>query len=140
MNYLNNNENKDFKKALLDSIYLPQNFTFDKLYNETTTSESIYRDIGKPIIRSVIKGYNGNIFMYGQTTSGKTYTMLGVPNSPGIIPCALRDIFRQTTKVTDAEYIIYCSYIEIYNENIFDLLNNSSNTLKLFEDNKVKLY
>lgn len=139
MNYLNNNENKDFKKALLDSIYLPQSFTFDKLFNEDTTSEYIYKDIGKPIIKSVIKGYNGNIFMYGQTTSGKTYTMLGNQSSPGIIPCSLRDIFRQIKKQIDAEYMLYCSYIEIYNENIFDLLNNNSNSLKLFEDSKVNL-
>lgn len=137
MNFLSNNENKDFKRALLDSIYLPQSFTFDKIFNENIISEHIYKDIGKPVIKSVIKGYNGNIFMYGQTTSGKTYTMLGTPNSPGIIPCSLRDIFRQIKKDTDAEYIIYCSYIEIYNENIFDLLNNHSNCLKLFEDNKV---
>lgn len=119
---------------------MPQHFTFDKLYSEVSSSELIYKDIGKPIIRSFIKGYNGNIFMYGQTTSGKTYTMLGTPNSPGIIPCSLRDIFRLTGKVPDAEFIINCSYIEIYNENIFDLLNNTSNSLKIFEDSKVISY
>jgi len=46
------------------------------------------------VIESVLNGYNASIFMYGQTTSGKTYTMLGSPDSPGILPCAIKDVFR----------------------------------------------
>lgn len=77
--------------------------------------------------------------MYGQTTSGKTYTMLGNHENPGILPCSLRDIFKfneesiRLNKIISSK--IYCSYIEIYNENIHDLLTNSSN-LKLVEDAK----
>jgi centromeric protein E len=76
--------------------------------------------------------------MYGQTTSGKTFTMLGSPNSPGILPCTLNDIFILINKNLNynenIDYNIYCSYIEIYNEKINDLLNNNSTNLKLIED------
>ena len=74
--------------------------------------------------------------MYGQTTSGKTYTMLGSPENPGILPCTIRDVINYTNKEQEINYGIYCSYIEIYNENLHDLLTNSSN-LKLIDDSKV---
>jgi hypothetical protein len=77
--------------------------------------------------------------MYGQTTSGKTFTMLGSPNNPGILPCVLRDIFLKIKKIKkendNIEFKVYCSYIEIYNENIHDLLTDS-NFLKLIDDKK----
>lgn len=76
--------------------------------------------------------------MYGQTTSGKTFTMLGTPNSPGLLPCAIRDIFNLISKEKYPErFSVYCSYIEIYNENIHDLLTDANN-LKLVDDSKVR--
>jgi centromeric protein E len=90
----------------------------------------------RQIVKSAIDGYNGTIFMYGQTTSGKTFTMLGTPNSPGILPCTLRDIFNIIQKENNPEcYTVYCTYLEIYNENIHDLLTDS-NFLKIADDNK----
>ena len=69
--------------------------------------------------------------MYGQATSGKTFTMLGIQNSPGILPCSLNDIFLSINKKANLleNYMIniYCSYLEIYNEKINDLLNSSTN-------------
>lgn len=82
-----------------------------------------------------MNGFNSTIFMYGQTTSGKTFTMLGSPENPGVLPCSLRDIFNTCTQ-SPGKYIIYCSYTEIYNENIFDLLQKNSPALKLMEDSK----
>ena len=123
---------------LLDHIYSPQLLTFDKVYSQKSSSQLIYKEMGKPIIKSVLSGYNGTIFLYGQTTSGKTFTMLGNPEKPGILPCALRDIFNQIEKDTENEYNVYCSYIEIYNENLIDLLNSHSPNLKLIDDPKVK--
>ena len=116
---------------------MPQHFTFDAIYSKNSSSQLIYKDLGKPITKSVLSGYNGTIFMYGQTTSGKTFTMLGNPEKPGILPCALRDIFNQIEKDTEYLYYVYCSYIEIYNENINDLLNSHSPNLKLVDDSKV---
>jgi centromeric protein E len=121
----------------MDSIYSPQTFTFDKIYGTDSNSQIIYKDMCRQITKSAVNGYNGTIFMYGQTTSGKTFTMLGTPNSPGILPCALRDIFSLILKEPKPEnFAVYCSYLEIYNENMHDLLTDS-NHLKLVDDNKV---
>ena len=74
--------------------------------------------------------------MYGQTTSGKTFTMLGTPENPGVLPCTIRDVFsflNKSEEIIDSK--VYCSYIEIYNESVHDLLTNASN-LKLVDDNR----
>ena len=130
---------KDVKKLLIDSIYAPQKFSFDRVYSIDCDSQLIYKEMCKDVVSSALEGYNGSIFMYGQTTSGKTFTMLGSPNNPGILPCTLRDIFLKINKIgkenTNINYKVYCSYIEIYNENIHDLLTDS-NFLKLIEDKK----
>jgi len=121
----------------MDSIYSPQSFYFDKIYNINCNSQQIYKENCRHITKSVINGYNGTIFLYGQTTSGKTFTMLGTPNSPGLLPCAIRDIFNLISKEKYPErFSVYCSYIEIYNENIHDLLTDANN-LKLVDDSKV---
>ena len=130
---------KDVKKLLIDSIYAPQKFNFDRVYSIDCDSQLIYKEMCKDVVASALEGYNGSIFMYGQTTSGKTFTMLGSPNNPGILPCTLRDIFLKINKIgkenPNINYKVYCSYIEIYNENIHDLLTDS-NFLKLIDDKK----
>ena len=130
---------KDVKKLLIDSIYAPQKFNFDRVYSLDCDSQLIYKEMCKDVVTSALEGFNGSIFMYGQTTSGKTYTMLGSPNNPGILPCVLRDIFIKIKKLKkekeNIEFKVYCSYIEIYNENIHDLLTDS-NFLKLIDDKK----
>ena len=133
----NTKSNKEMKKALIDSIYSPQKFSFDKVYSPNSITQNIYKDMCKDVTKSVLNGFNCSIFMYGQTTSGKTFTMLGSPNSPGILPCSLRDVFRyiENNENENISFNVYCSYIEIYNENIHDLLTDA-NYLKLIDDNK----
>ena len=133
---LTNLPNRDIKRALMDSIYSPQNFAFDKVYAMNSNSQIIYKEMCRDITKSVINGFNCSIFMYGQTTSGKTFTMLGSPSSPGILPCTLRDVFNMINKDEKRDtFNVYCSYVEIYNENIHDLLTDA-NFLKLIDDNK----
>ncbi len=69
-----------------------------------------------------MEGYNAVIFAYGQTASGKTYTLSGDEEEPGIIPRAMRDVFAFIRQTPTREYLLRCSYLEIYNENIHDLL------------------
>ena len=127
------------EKNFYNSLHAPQKFNFDRIYSYDSESQMIYKDICQDIVKNLIDGYNGSIFMYGQTTSGKTFTMLGSPNSPGILPCSLNDIFifinRFSNNNKNKIINIYCSYIEIYNEKINDLLNNSNN-LKLVDDKR----
>ena len=128
------------EKNFYNSLHAPQKFNFDRIYSYNSESQIIYKDICQDIVKNIIDGYNGSIFMYGQTTSGKTFTMLGSPNSPGILPCSLNDIFIFVNRLSNNNsknkiINIYCSYIEIYNEKINDLLNNSNN-LKLVDDKR----
>ena len=63
--------------------YALKSFTFDRVYNERSTQKQIYQDVAHSIVHSVMCGYNGTVLAYGQTASGKTYTMEGFDHSPG---------------------------------------------------------
>jgi centromeric protein E len=69
-----------------------------------------------------MEGYNAVIFAYGQTASGKTFTLSGDDDEPGIIPRAMKDVFAFIRRTPAREYLLRCSYLEIYNESIHDLL------------------
>jgi len=132
---LNSLKERDIRRRYADTLG-PQSFTFDYVYGPEATSQQIYQQLCRPIVHSVLSGYNGTIFMYGQTTSGKTYTMLGTPESPGVLPCSIRDVFQNIAKDLDHEYSVWVSYLEIYNEQINDLLVPGSTNLKIKEDPK----
>ena len=103
-------------------------FKFDKIFDCATTQEQIFNEVAKDVIDSAIDGYNGTIFAYGQTGSGKTYTITGGVESismRGIIPRALSYIFEETKKRTLFTWKIYISYLEIYNNDGYDLLSDT---------------
>lgn len=75
-------------------------YTFDHIFEENVSTRTIYDTVAKSIITSAINGFNGTIFAYGQTSSGKTYTMTGTPKELGIIPIAIDDIFNMIQKVS----------------------------------------
>jgi kinesin family protein 3/17 len=83
----------------------------------------VYDESAFPLVESVLEGYNGTIFAYGQTGCGKTHTMLGQPDNPGIIPGCFKQIFGCIDGNTSGmKFLVRCSYLEIYNEEIHDLL------------------
>ncbi|XP_045763606.1 kinesin-related protein 4-like isoform X1 [Maniola jurtina] len=98
-------------------------FTFDKVYDERSKTSDVYNDIAKPIVEAATAGFNGTIFAYGQTSSGKTYTMTGTDESPGIIQLAVINLFDIIKNVPDRDFLVRVSYVEIYNETLTDLLN-----------------
>ncbi|GLE09417.1 hypothetical protein PINS_up021047 [Pythium insidiosum] len=105
-----------------------KSFTFDSVYDESTTQRQFYDESGYPLVESIFEGYNGTIFAYGQTGCGKTHTMQGRDNPPelrGVIPNSFDHIF-ETIAAADAskEYMVRASYLEIYNEEIRDLLSD----------------
>jgi centromeric protein E len=115
-----------------------RNFLYDKVYNKDVDTREIFYCQGIEVIEKAISGYNGCIFCYGQTGSGKTYTMHGCKKTnPGIVPLSIDHIFLIIEKSPNKEFLIRCSYIEIYNESVNDLLNPSSLNLQLAEDKKV---
>ncbi|KFP59862.1 Centromere-associated protein E, partial [Cariama cristata] len=85
-------------------------------------TQQLYEGVAVPIIESAVQGYNGTIFAYGQTASGKTYTMMGNEDSVGIIPKAIQHVFKVICEIPDREFLLRVSYMEIYNETITDLL------------------
>ncbi len=121
-------------------------FTFDKTFGERSTTEEVYSDVAQEITQSVVSGINGTIFAYGQTSSGKTFTMQGAGTiedgahnqGGGIVHMAARDIFSHVRNDTERVYVIRVSFVEIYMEEVFDLLvttrDNQKSVLSIRED------
>ena len=110
------------KKLLIDSIYSPKAFDFDRIYTPQESTEDIYDAYAKNMLKQSLQGISSTIFMFGMTNSGKTYTTIGNVNSPGLVICFLRDIFEEISKESD-KINVYCTYLEIYNENVKCLLS-----------------
>ncbi|PWA82882.1 P-loop containing nucleoside triphosphate hydrolases superfamily protein [Artemisia annua] len=108
-------------------------YTFDHVFDQDSSNSSIYDLLTKDIIHAVVDGFNGTAFAYGQTSSGKTFTMNGSDNDPGIIHRAVKDIFAKTSLSTDREFLIRVSYMEIYNEEINDLFAVENQKLQIHE-------
>uniref|UniRef100_A0A8C5PLM4 Kinesin-like protein n=1 Tax=Leptobrachium leishanense TaxID=445787 RepID=A0A8C5PLM4_9ANUR len=104
----------------------PKTFTFDTVFGTDSKQLDVYNLTARPIIDSVLEGYNGTIFAYGQTGTGKTFTMEGVravPELRGIIPNSFAHIFGHIAKAEgDTRFLVRVSYLEIYNEEVRDLL------------------
>ncbi|KVH99653.1 Kinesin, motor domain-containing protein [Cynara cardunculus var. scolymus] len=105
----------------------------DHVFDQDCSNSSVYDLLTKDIIHAVVDGFNGTAFAYGQTSSGKTFTMNGSENDPGIIHRAIKDIFAKTTMSTDREFLIRVSYMEIYNEEINDLFAVENQKLQIHE-------
>ncbi|KAI4461205.1 centromere protein e [Holotrichia oblita] len=113
-------------------------YLFDKVFKPNATQEKVYNEAAKSIVSDVLAGYNGTIFAYGQTSSGKTHTMEGVigdPQKQGIIPRIVNDIFNHIYAMEEnLEFHIKVSYFEIYMDKIRDLLDVSKVNLSVHED------
>ncbi|XP_014800520.1 PREDICTED: kinesin-1 heavy chain isoform X2 [Calidris pugnax] len=113
-------------------------YIFDRVFQSNTSQEQVYNDCAKKIVKDVLEGYNGTIFAYGQTSSGKTHTMEGKlhdPDGMGIIPRIVQDIFNYIYSMDEnLEFHIKVSYFEIYLDKIRDLLDVSKTNLSVHED------
>ncbi|XP_015338780.2 kinesin-1 heavy chain [Marmota marmota marmota] len=113
-------------------------YAFDRVFQSSTSQEQVYNDCAKKIVKDVLEGYNGTIFAYGQTSSGKTHTMEGKLHDPegmGIIPRIVQDIFNYIYSMDEnLEFHIKVSYFEIYLDKIRDLLDVSKTNLSVHED------
>ncbi|XP_060918245.1 kinesin family member 3Cb [Labrus mixtus] len=119
-------------------------FTFDSVYGWESKQNDIYDDAVRPLVESVLHGFNGTIFAYGQTGTGKTHTMQGVSNDPemrGVIPNSFQHIFTQISRTQNQKYLVRSSYLEIYQEEIRDLLCKDNNKkLELKESSDFGVY
>lgn len=116
-------------------------FTFDRVCGETTSQEQMYELVAAKTIENTFKGFNGTILAYGQTGAGKTHTMFGGSDAPGIIPRIGHDIFsRIDGALPDIEYTVEVSCMELYMEKINDLLNPSASEFAIHEDRANGVY
>ncbi|XP_029965938.1 kinesin-like protein KIF3C [Salarias fasciatus] len=122
-------------------------FTFDAVYDSNSKQRDLYDESVRPLIDSVLAGFNGTIFAYGQTGTGKTYTMQGAwmdPEKRGVIPNAFDHIFTHISRSqSDRQYLVRASYLEIYREEIRDLLDpnhGSARALELRESPETGVY
>ncbi|KAF8765952.1 hypothetical protein HU200_007990 [Digitaria exilis] len=126
-----------------------QDFTFDAVADAVSTQEDIFNLVGRPLVENCLSGFNSSIFAYGQTGSGKTYTMWGplsalsedsVSSERGLTPRVFEQLFsrikEEQVKHADKEltYNCVCSFLEIYNEQITDLLEPTQRNLQIRED------
>lgn len=120
-------------------------YQFDAFYGDKATQREIYTGSVCPILPHLLVGQNASVFAYGPTGAGKTHTMLGNPNQPGIIPRAVRDLLQMTRGASGKpeeetwSYAITMSYVEIYQEKVMDLLEPKNKDLPIREDKDHKI-
>ncbi|XP_062186174.1 kinesin-like protein KIN-12A [Phragmites australis] len=138
------------RKTAANSVAIHgQDFTFDAVADAVSTQEDIFKLVGLPLVENCLSGFNSSIFAYGQTGSGKTYTMWGplsalsedsMSSERGLTPHVFEQLFsrikEEQVKHADKEltYNCVCSFVEIYNEHITDLLDPLQKNLQIRED------
>eukprot|EP00949_MAST-11_sp_MAST-11-sp1_P005071 g5071.t1 len=109
-------------------------YTYDFVFDKNATNNQVHGAFGRSIVRSVYDGINGTIFAYGQTASGKTHTILGDEEEPGVTPLAIHDLFHLIDKSHSRSFLVRCSYMEVYNEQVDDLLDPANKDLNIYEE------
>ncbi|CAD7087996.1 unnamed protein product [Hermetia illucens] len=119
-------------------------FTYDAVYDHSSTQKNIYDEIVRPLVTSVLEGFNCCVFAYGQTGTGKTHTMEGIrgdEEQKGIIPRTFEQIWSHISRAQNLNtFLVSVSYLEIYMEELRDLLQPNCKTLELREREKMGVY
>ncbi|KAG8387992.1 hypothetical protein BUALT_Bualt02G0078700 [Buddleja alternifolia] len=101
-----------------------RHFTFDASFPDSTTQQQVYSKTTAELVEAVLGGRNGSVFCYGATGAGKTYTMLGTVENPGVMVLAIKDLFNKIRQRSfNGNHLIHLSYLEVYNETVRDLLS-----------------
>ncbi|XP_061564993.1 kinesin-like protein KIF22 [Cololabis saira] len=120
-------------------------YRFDVYHGEQTTQQEVFLSSVKPVLPHILIGQNASVFAYGPTGAGKTHTMLGTSEQPGVIPRAVREVFNLVHAKEEDEdegwdYGISMSYLEIYNEKVLDLLSPNSQDLPIRENRDKNIF
>ncbi|KAL0925606.1 hypothetical protein M5K25_003966 [Dendrobium thyrsiflorum] len=101
-----------------------RHFCFDASFPESTSQQEVYSTTTAELVEGVLRGRNGSVFCYGATGAGKTYTMLGTIENPGVMVLAIKDLFSKIRQRSfDGKHSVLLSYLEVYNETVRDLLS-----------------
>lgn len=109
-------------------------FAFDRVFDPYSQQYEVFQHTTKRLIPEVLKGYNCTCFAYGATGSGKTHTMVGTEENPGVMVLTLKELYETMSFQQDIDFDVRISYLEIYNEQIKDLLVSNSGHLMLNDD------
>ncbi|PKI45703.1 hypothetical protein CRG98_034019 [Punica granatum] len=123
-----NNSTIIFRSSIPERAMFPSAYTFDRVFGCESSTEQVYEEGAKEVALAVVSGINSSIFAYGQTSSGKTFTM------SGITEYAVSDIYDYIEKHPEREFVLKFSAMEIYNEAVRDLLSSDSTPLRLLDD------
>jgi kinesin family protein 3/17 len=127
-----------------DSGESRKSFQYDAVYDWNSCQDDIHEETVRAPVTSVLDGFNGTIFAYGQTGTGETYTMEGCKKDPtqkGIIPKSFEQIFSDISCSSNVQYVVQASYLEIYQEEIRDLLNkDQTKKYELREKSDIGVY
>ncbi|XP_015575178.2 kinesin-like protein KIN-7C [Ricinus communis] len=123
-----NNNTIIFKSNMPDRSMVPTAYTFDRVFGSECSTKQVYEEGAKEIALAAVSGINSSIFAYGQTSSGKTYTM------DGVTEYAVADIYEYMNKHKEREFVLKFSAMEIYNEAVRDLLSSDSTPLRVLDD------
>ncbi|KAI0693605.1 P-loop containing nucleoside triphosphate hydrolase protein [Cytidiella melzeri] len=146
-------EEQNTSRAFVERGFLPpgtkrykdRRFIFDRLFRHDAAQEDVYEGTAKPLLQNVLDGYNTTIFAYGATGCGKMHTISGTDDDPGIIYLTMQDLFRLIEERQEDHIVqVQVSFLEIYNEEIRDLLVEPGTLtprggLQIREDNTVKV-
>ncbi|CAL0317445.1 unnamed protein product [Lupinus luteus] len=145
------------KKVSNDTLCVgDRQFTFDSVFDSNSNQEDIFQTVGVPLVKNAIAGYNTSVLSYGQSGSGKTYTMWGPPSAmfeepslqshKGVVPRIFQMLFselereQQMSEGKQFNYQCRCCFLEIYNEQIGDLLDPAQRNLEMKDGSKHALY
>ncbi|XAR51115.1 Plus-end-directed kinesin ATPase [Bertholletia excelsa] len=103
-------------------------YTYDRVFDPSCSTQNVYEEGARDVALSALNGINATIFAYGQTSSGKTFTMRGITAH------AVKDIYGHINSTPGRNFVLKLSALEIYNESVVDLLNRESGPLRLMDD------
>jgi kinesin family protein 6/9 len=132
----------EMRKGYVNNLKRTYEFKFNGIFDKNSQQEEIFNNIGQKVIKNSLQGYNNTVFCYGQTGSGKTFTMCGskIWKERGIIPRILIELFKQIRNIKNYSYEIFISYLEIYNENAYDLLDRHHSEIEIENWRKIIVY
>ncbi|GBG26186.1 Kinesin-related protein 11 [Hondaea fermentalgiana] len=111
-------------------------FVFDRVFGMEETNATLYEETMRDLVISSMEGKHCAAFAFGPTSTGKTFSMQGTAEHPGVIPRAVHDVFSYVGEHQTREFLLRASYLEVYNESINDLFEPASTNLRVFEDPK----
>jgi hypothetical protein len=150
INIVNITNNSILIKGSDSTNHEDKNFTFDHCYGADSTQPQVYSDLGRPVVTQALDGFNGTIFAYGQTGTGKSFSMMGTDDCKGIIPLLNEDLFSKINEKlastagnsdgATTKFMVTVSFLEVYNEDVKDLLNPSDKKLQIHESPDQGIY